>query len=348
MFEAVVTLCLLAAPDTCRDALLPGYEAATNEECAKRLAARPPGVAALFEPFARPSPPGCREAGAGADFEEIAPGVFAHRGAISDAAPDNHGDVGNVAFVVGETSVAVIDAGGSRRVGEDIHRAIRTRTDLPISHVILTHMHPDHVLGATVFADAGAAVVGHEKLASALADRSATYLENIESRIGAAPFIGTRIVAPDIAVADRLAIDLGGRALEARAWPVAHTGADLTVWDAKTATLFAGDLVFDEHAPALDGSATGWAAVLAELRALPAKRVVPGHGGPSLEWPEGGAALARYLDVLIADTRAAIRRGDSLGEAVETIGLSEAENWRLFDLFNPRNATVAYTELEWE
>jgi hypothetical protein len=37
-----------------------------------------------------------------------------------------------------------------------------------------------------------------------------------------------------------------------------------------------------------------------------------------------------------------------LGEAVTQIGQSERARWRLFDDYNPRNATTAYSELEWE
>jgi len=57
---------------------------------------------------------------------------------------------------------------------------------------------------------------------------------------------------------------------------------------------------------------------------------------------------ARYLDRLATDAKAAIDAGVPLSEAIETIGTAEAGNWQLFGSFNARNATVAYTELEWE
>ena len=37
MFEAILTLCLAAAPETCRDRLLPGYEAPTEAACRAAL-----------------------------------------------------------------------------------------------------------------------------------------------------------------------------------------------------------------------------------------------------------------------------------------------------------------------
>jgi glyoxylase-like metal-dependent hydrolase (beta-lactamase superfamily II) len=118
--------------------------------------------------------------------------------------------------------------------------------------------------------------------------------------------------------------------------------------DTMTQTLFTGDLVFDDHAPALDGSLLGWQAVLTAMRGEPAARMVPGHGGPVLDWPGGADDLVRYLGVLEADTRAALADGLPLSAATGVIGLTETGNWRLFTLFNARNATVAYTELEWE
>ncbi len=339
MFEVLVALCLKADPLICRDVLVPGYETATQADCEIALAARPPGV---------PGPAVCAPQGPVAAFDEVAPGVFVHLGGISDAAAGNDGDVSNAAFVIGDTSAAMIDTGGSRKVGESFWRAIRARTDLPVSHAILTHMHPDHVLGASVFADAGAVVVGHNALPRALSDRSDSYLTNFGQRIGAGQFLGTRIVLPSVTVAQNADIDLGGRTLELRAWPNAHTGTDLTVGDAASGILFTGDLVFETYTPALDGSALGWQSVLSTMQSTAFTRIVPGHGGPLLAWPSGGADTARYLDLLVADTRAAIARGDTLSEAVKTVARDEADRWELFGLFNPRNATVAYTELEWE
>ena len=89
---------------------------------------------------------------------EVAQGVFVHQGPYEDFTPANGGGIANLGFVIGGHSVAVIDSGGSRAEGERLLAAIRARTDLPVSHVILTHVHPDHVLGTGAFAGAGAAV----------------------------------------------------------------------------------------------------------------------------------------------------------------------------------------------
>ena len=334
MFEAVMMICAALAGEPCRAALVPGFEAESLEGCEALLAARAVEGAV------------CQAAGGALAVEEVAPGVFVHVGRIEEPDAGNGGDVSNLGFVIGDAAVAVIDTGSAAWVGEALWRAIRAQTALPVRHVILTHVHPDHVLGASVFP--GAEVVGHTGLARALAERHGNYLESFEREIGLPLFLGTE--APEVTrgVEGGTLIDLGGRVLELRAWQTAHSSTDLTVLDRTTGTLFAGDLIFDGHVPALDGSLRGWQAVLTEIQGLDVARLVPGHGGPVLDWPEGGAPVLGYLDVLARDARAAIDAGMRLGDAVQAIGISEAGAWALFEGFNARNATVAYTELEWE
>ncbi len=343
MFEAVITLCLELAGTPCRDQLLPGYEAPTRAACMAALRARSP------DPVPQAvSAPDCRPAGPALAFDEVAPGVFVHMGRIAEPDGRNLGDVSNIGFVIGAESVAVIDSGGARWIGEGVWRAIRSRTGKPVSHVILTHMHPDHVLGAAALAQGGAVVVGHAGLSRALADRRDSYLLSLRRAMGEAAFLGTEVAPVGETVAGEARIDLGGRVLDLRAWPVAHSGTDVTVLDRESGILFTGDLVFHRHAPALDGSVLGWRKVLRDLTGLEATRIVPGHGGPVLAWPEHAGDLRRYLEVLETDTRAAIAAGARLGEAIGHVAAGEAARWQLFDTYNPRNATVAYTELEWD
>ncbi|MEA2778139.1 MAG: hypothetical protein QOF90_3545, partial [Acetobacteraceae bacterium] len=56
----------------------------------------------------------------------------------------------------------------------------------------------------------------------------------------------------------------------------------------------------------------------------------------------------RYLTVLAGDTRRLIAAGTPIAGAVPRIGQSERGRWALFDDYNPRNATAAFSELEWE
>lgn len=285
------------------------------------------------------------------ELQQIAPGVYLRPGLLEDWGPANGGRVANTGFIVGERCVAVIDTGGTRAGGEALRAAMRRTTPLPVCYVVNTHAHPDHVLGNEAFVDvngqaAGPQFVGHRRLPAALAARGPYYLNALKRDFGPAD-AGARIVPPTLLVESTLELDLGNRRLTLRAWPTAHTDADLSVFDERTATLWLGDLLFTDHTPVLDGQLEGWLVALEALRGWRVAKVVPGHGAPSSDWPAALEPQQRYLQRLQADTRAAIKNGLTLREAVERIG-PDRPQWALLDVFHKRNVTAAYAELEWE
>jgi glyoxylase-like metal-dependent hydrolase (beta-lactamase superfamily II) len=156
-----------------------------------------------------------------------------------------------------------------------------------------------------------------------------------------------RILPPTILVDGTLKLDLGQRNLTLRAWPTAHSDSDLTVLDEQTGTLFGGDLVFLDHVPVVDGSLRGWLAAIDELSTISARRVVPGHGSVS-NWPDALVDQRRYLEKLAADVRALVADGKPITAAADTAAASERSRWKLFDDYNARNATAAFSEIEWE
>lgn len=351
MFHLILTACLATDPGTCLALDLPHGAAPIRPACeglaarisADWLATHPgligAGTVCTTDPPIAPLP-----------VQQVAPGIYTHFGTSAEVSPVNEGRIANLSFVVGDT-VAVIDAGSTRAEGQALLAAIRAVTDKPVSHLILTHMHPDHTLGASVFIEAGAHVIGHPRLADALSARADTYLDSFTRQIGARAMIGTTAPTPDRAAPEGTVIDLGSRRLTLTPVPTAHTDNDLMVRDDLSDTLFTGDLIFRGLAPVVDGALNGWLAWM-DLPPQPAPaRIVPGHGPLAATWEEAVADQRALLTDLRAAVRARIAQGVPMSEAVPDI-LAEMEShaggWVNFDATLSRDATAAYKELEWE
>ena len=55
-----------------------------------------------------------------------------------------------------------------------------------------------------------------------------------------------------------------------------------------------------------------------------------------------------YLQLLAQQVRALIKDGETITAASQNVAESERTRWKLFEENNVRNATAAYSELEWE
>ncbi len=280
------------------------------------------------------------------DPSEIAPGIYVRRGVDEDVSPENNDAIANIGFIVGRDGVAIMDPGGSVADGERLRASVRQVTKLPIRYVVMSHVHPDHIFGASAFVSDRPQFVGHARLPRALAARGEYYRKRLEQVLGKGA--AGSVVVPTLLVESRSELDLGGRVLELTAHAVAHSDCDLTIVDRETATLLAADLLFVERVPSLDGSLKGWLKELAALKKIPVRRAVPGHGPTSVDWPAGAADLERYLGALLSETRAAIRGGKDIEAAMTSVAQSERGRWKLFDDYNGHNITQAFKELEWE
>jgi quinoprotein relay system zinc metallohydrolase 2 len=278
-------------------------------------------------------------------ISEVAPGIYVYIGANELMNAQNFGAIANIGFVVGAEAVAVIDTGGSVREGRALREAVQRVTDKEIKYVINTHAHPDHVFGNAAF-EAAAIFVAHHNLPRALATNGPFYIRTFRRQMESV-LDDVKIVPPTFVVDDEVKLDLGHRILTVKAWRTSHTDNDLTVFDPVSGVLFAGDLLFVQHVPVLDGSVIGWLKTIDDLARIPAARVVPGHGRVS-DWPDALAAERAYLQRLMSDCRDLIKRGVPLAQAAAIAGASQKSNWELFDEYNKRNATAAYSELEWE
>ncbi|MBW1598310.1 MBL fold metallo-hydrolase [Streptomyces sp. JJ38] len=213
-------------------------------------------------------------------WEELAPGVVRRRMPGWDE---------TVGAVRGRDGVLVVDTGASLRAGAEIRRQLRDLFGLPVTHVVLTHPHFDHVLGTAAFA--GVEVYGAVGLTTRL-PHLADELRADAVRHGLAPEEAADavdlLVAPHHQVCGELTLSLGGgrRVMLANVGP-GHTGHDLAVLvpgqaPGEPEVVFCGDLVEESGEPQAgpDAHPAVWPDALDRLLALGGEDAlyVPGHG----------------------------------------------------------------------
>lgn len=281
------------------------------------------------------------------NLSEPQPGVFVHVGRELSLTAPGHDDIANIGFIVGRKCVAVIDTGGSVTTGRELRAALRRHTALPICYVINTHVHVDHVLGNVAFKGEGASFVGNAALNAALIRSTELFIKAYSNDMDS-PASADQIVRPDRLVEHELTLDLGTRPLTLRAWPKAHTDCDLTVYDVTSGTLWAGDLLFRERLPALDGSLKGWLAALDELAAMKVSVTVPGHGPLARDLPSAINPERVYLRALAAGVRDELAKSGPVEDAIAHVASEQRSHWLLWDEVHPHNVVRAYEELAWD
>ena len=257
----------------------------------------------------------------GFEIKEIASGVFLHYGNQQQINPDNQGDIANIGFIVGDESVAVIDTGGSRPVGENLKNAIRNITDLPIRYVILTHAHPDHIFGVKAFESENSEIVGHRNLDNSLVQRGQFYRDRFIS--DGFKKQDLELLPQTVFVDGQMNLELGNRQIRLIAAQTSHTNNDLMVFDELTKTLWTGDILFRERVPVIDGNVTGWLSTIDQLAADDIDLIVPGHGPVAINFEDAFNPQQRYLEKLVKQVRKLLADQGSLQQAVETVGRDE-------------------------
>jgi glyoxylase-like metal-dependent hydrolase (beta-lactamase superfamily II) len=94
------------------------------------------------------------------EFEELAPGVWVGIRPDSTRAPV----MGNATFVISNEGVVVYDGGGMPAMADQVIEKIRSITDVPVTHVAISHWHGDHNFGIGQFVEVfpDVEIIAHE------------------------------------------------------------------------------------------------------------------------------------------------------------------------------------------
>ena len=282
--------------------------------------------------------------------QQVAPDAWYVQGLPTQGTSANQNFIANAGFVVTGHGVVVIDALGSPVLAQRLLEQIRTITAQPVTHVIVTHYHPDHFYGLQTFKAMGARIIAHRAARDYLLSDGAQ-LRLQTARQDMAPWVDgqTRLIEADQWLDGEQLLTVGGVRFQIKPMGPAHTPEDLVVYLPEKRLLFTGDLVFDNRLPFVGQADSGrWLKALDALLAFDATTIVPGHGPASTQ---GHAALRLTRDYL-RHLRA------TMGQAAKNMEPFEAAyqgaDWRpfealpMFALVNRINAYNTYLLMERE
>ena len=230
----------------------------------------------------------------------------------------------NTGVIVGDDAVMIVDATATPVMAQDVIRHVRQVTDKPIKYVVLTHYHAVRVLGASGYTREGLQqIIASRDTYELIAERGA---QDMASEIGRFPrlFAGVDSVPgltwPTLTFRGEMSIWLGKLEVQLKQLGRGHTKGDTVAWLPQEKILFSGDLVeADAACYAGDAYLADWPATLDALRALGARKLVPGRG-PALLDPDAVERGIRYtqdfVTALYTRAREAVAQGLDLKGAM--------------------------------
>ena len=284
-------------------------------------------------------------------LQQVASNAYYVQGLSALGSPANQNFISNAGFVITDSSVVVIDALGSPALAQELVNLIKTVTPKPISHVLLTHYHADHIYGLQVFEALGAQIVAHERAKEYLHSDTARLRLEV-SRKDLAPWINdsTRMVAASQWVTEATqTLRVGGVDFVLQHIGPAHAPEDTAVFLPGNGVLFIGDVVFRNRIPYVgQADSRHWITALDALLQLPVKVMVPGHG-PASDNPRQDMQLTRdYLVYLRASMAQAAQNLDPFDEAYQATDWSRFAGYPLFKEANRMNAYNTFLLMEQE
>ena len=203
-------------------------------------------------------------------FTEIGEGLYAFTA---------EGDP-NSGVIIGDDSVMIIEAQATPRLANKVIECVRSVTDKPISHVVLTHYHAVRVLGASAFnadqiimSDMTRAMVverGQEDWDSEF-QRFPRLFEGHESIPG--------LTWPTTTFDGSMSVYLGNRRVDLMHLGRAHTAGDIVINVPDQNVMFTGDIV-EYHSACYcgDGHFADWGDTLDNIKSFEVDAIAPGRG----------------------------------------------------------------------
>jgi glyoxylase-like metal-dependent hydrolase (beta-lactamase superfamily II) len=258
----------------------------------------------------------------------------------------------NSGVIIGDDSVMIVEAQATPRLANKVIDCVRSVTDKPISHVVLTHYHAVRVLGASAF-DAGQIIMS-DTARGMVAERGQ---EDWDSEFQRFPrlFEGHESIPgltwPTTTFNDRMTVYLGNRRVDLMHLGRAHTAGDIVAHVPDQNVMFTGDIV-EYHSACYcgDGYYGEWGGTLDRIKAFDVDAIAPGRGDALVGRDMVNAAIENTRDFVDSTYAAASRvaaRGGSLKEAWDAVREAcdpKFSDYAIYEHCLPFNVARAYDE----
>jgi glyoxylase-like metal-dependent hydrolase (beta-lactamase superfamily II) len=270
--------------------------------------------------------------------------VYALLGPMGQPSRHNQGYMVNSTAIIGEKGVILVDSGGTDEVGKQIARAIARITPKPVTHIINTHHHGDHVLGNVAFK--GAEIVSSEQCKALVEKTGTEWVQIMENMVGR-KFPNTRPVPATLTFKEESSSERSLQGVRILFWVPrgSHTPGDMMVYLPDDKVLIGGDILVNTTIPNMrDANIRNWIAALAKAQDFDAASIVPGHG--PLMTGSDVAGLHKLLAGFYAGVEAGYKKGLTDSEIRGTLDLSEWKNLKEYEITMGGNINRAYLEVE--
>ena len=274
---------------------------------------------------------------------KISQHVYAWIGPLEGPNEKNQGFRMNMAFVVGQNAVAVIDTGYTAEMAMEMITHIRRYTKLPIKYAINTNSQPHRYMGNDVFRHNGAEIIAHANSANRMQEMGNLFSRAIENSLKKTPSDVKLPKQPNHIISSDMTFDLGGLPIEVQYMGAAHTPAQLIVKVPQDKLIVTGDLLYSGRLLAIlrDSNIENWLLSFEKLKQFGDVLFIPGHGQPG-KLDDFEMPTKSYLVLIDKHMRSAIESMTDLQDAINTLDQDAFKHLVNFEQLSGSNASWAY------
>lgn len=276
--------------------------------------------------------------------KQITENVWCFLGETTAPTAENGGYMSNNCYIKTDKSYVMLDTGSSYEFAKKTYEEMEKIAKLPVSDIVITHVHDDHWLGNSYFKEKfNSKIYGPSLINTQHKPGDETRMFRI---LPEDVMHGTHVVKVDEVVKGPMTLNVGGQSIEII--PVgfkAHTAEDIMVFIKDEKIFFAGDIVMNGRITSTrDGNLIGLIKALEKIDSMDWTYLVPGHGHDTSKTAADEIKL--YTKLLKERILEAIGNEVEADKISDIVTMEEFKNVNMYEIFNKRNVFDAFAELE--